>query len=69
MLWIGAFPFEFDQNSIETETTTELLNGWSEQKHCRTTISEERNKSKKRGLWESHPGIQVGKLTIWLSSF
>ena len=31
--------------------------------------SEERNESKKAGLWESQLGIQVGKLTIWVKSF
>ena len=28
-------------------------------------VSEERNKSKRAGLWESQLKIQVGKLTIW----
>ena len=31
--------------------------------------SEEINKSKRAGLWESQSGIQVGKLTIWVRSF
>ena len=30
---------------------------------------EQRNKSKRTGLWESQSGIQVGKLTIWVRSF
>ena len=29
---------------------------------------EERNKSKRPGLWEWQSGIQVGTLTIWLGS-
>ena len=29
--------------------------------------SEERDKSKRAGLWESQFGIWVGKLTIWVS--
>ena len=31
--------------------------------------SEEINKSKRAGLWESQPMIRVGKLTIWVRSF
>ena len=31
--------------------------------------SEEINKSKRAGLWESQSGIRVGKLTIWVRSF
>ena len=31
--------------------------------------SEEINKSKKAGLWESQSGIWIGKLTIWVRSF
>ena len=27
------------------------------------------NKSKIAGLWESQPGMWVGKLTIWVRSF
>ena len=56
--------------SMETETTT-----WSEFPNGRKAIveqilaSEERNKSKRAGLWESQSGIRVGKLTIWVRSF
>ena len=32
-------------------------------------MSEEINKSKRAGLWESLSGIQVGKLTVWVRSF
>ena len=31
--------------------------------------SEEINKSKKAGLWESQSGIRVGELTIWVKPF
>ena len=32
-------------------------------------VWEEMNKCKRAGLWESLPGIQVGKLIIWVRSF
>ena len=39
-------------------------------KQCNEKLaSEERNKSKRVGLWESQSGMQVGKLTIWVRSF
>ena len=56
--------------SMETEKTT-----WSEFPNGGKAIveqilaSEEINKSKRAGLWESQSGIQVGKLTIWVRSF
>ena len=28
--------------------------------------SEKRSKPKRAGLWDSHAGIKVGKLTIWV---
>ena len=55
---------------METETTT-----WSVFPNGEKTIveqilaSEERNKSKRAGLWESHSGIWVEKLTICARSF
>ena len=55
---------------METETTT-----WSEFPNGEKAIverilaSEDRNKSKKVGLWGSQPGIWVGKLTTWVRSF
>ena len=70
MQWNRAFCCEFDGKSMETETTT-----WSEFPNGGKAIveqilaSEERNKSKRAGLWESQSGIQVGKLTIWVRSF
>ena len=70
MQWNGASCCEFDGKSMETETTTwwEFPNGGKaivEQ----ILASEEINKSKRAGLWQSQPGIQVGKLTIWIRSF
>ena len=70
MQWNGALHCEYDGKSMETETTT-----WSEFPSGGKAIaeqilaSEERNKSKKAGLWESLPGMWVGKLTIWVKSF
>ena len=61
---------EFDGESMETDTTT-----WSEFPNGGKTIveqilaSEEINKSKTAGLWESQSGIWVGKLTIWVRLF
>ena len=69
MWWNKAFRGEFDGKSIETETT------WSEFPNGGKAIveqilaSEEINKSKRAGLWESQSGIRVGKLTIWVRSF
>ena len=62
--------FDFDGKSMETETTT-----WSKFTNVREVIveqilaSEERNKPKKVGRWESHLGVRVAKLTIWVRSF
>ena len=47
---------------MEIETTT-WSNG-AEDIAEQILVSEEINKSKKTGLWESQSGIQVGKLTI-----
>ena len=59
-----GIPFCVYSKVMETETTTsEFFNGGIaivEQ----ILASEERNKSKRAGLRESHSGIQVGKLTI-----
>ena len=55
---------------MEAQTTT-----WSEFPNGGKAIveqilaSEERNKSKKAGLWESQYGICVGKLNVWVRSF
>ena len=65
-----AFRCEFDENSMETETKTwsEFPNGGkaiAEQ----ILVSEERNKPKGAGLWESQSGIWLGKSTIWVRAF
>ena len=63
MQWNGASRCEFDGKSMETEPTT-----WSGFPNgCKaiveqTLASEEINKSKRAGLWESQSGIRVGKL-------
>ena len=65
MQWNGASRCEFDGKSMETETKT-----WSEFPNGGKAIveqilaSEEKNKSKRAGLWESQSGIRVGKFTI-----
>ena len=62
--------FELDEKSMETEKTT-----WLEFSNLgkiiveKILVSEEINKSKGAGLWESQWGICVGKLTIWIKSF
>ena len=67
MRWNGALRFEFIGKSMETETTA-----WSEFHNGGKSIveqilaSEERNKSKRAGPWESQSGIWVRKLTIWV---
>ena len=70
MQWTGISRFGFDEKSMETEmiTWSELPNGVkaiAEQ----ILVSEERNKSKRAGLWESQLRIWAGKLTIWVRSF
>ena len=70
MWWNVASHCEFDGKTMQTETTT-----WSEFPNEGKAIveqiltSEEINISERAGLWESQPGIQVGKLTIWVSLF
>ena len=60
MQWNKASRFEFDVNSMETETTTQ-----SEFPNREIAIveqilaSEGINKSKKAGLWESQLGIRI----------
>ena len=56
------------QRKNDTTTWSEFPNGgkaFVEQ----TLASEEKNKFKRARLWESQPGIWVGKLTIWVRSF
>ena len=52
MQWNGASQFEFDRKSMETETTrfSEFING--EKAIVKRIQEEERNKSKRTGLWE-----------------
>ena len=66
----GASLCEFDLKSMETETTTlsEFLNGRKAIVEQILT-SEEINKPKKAGLWESQSGIRIGKLTISVRLF
>ena len=70
MRWNGTSRYEYDGKSMKTETTT-----WSEFPNGGKAIaermleSEERNKSKIAGLWESQSGIRVRKLTTWVRSF
>ena len=70
MQWNRTSHFEYDGKSMETETTT-----WAEFPNGGKVIveqivaSEEWEKSKRAGLWESQSRIWVGKLTIWVRSF
>ena len=54
MRWNGASRWQFDGKSMETETTTwsEFPNGGKATVE-QILVSEERNKSKRAGLWES----------------
>ena len=56
--------FELEGKSIETERTTwsEFLNREKDFVE-KMPASEEVNKSKRIGLWESHTGIRLRKLT------
>ena len=70
MWWNEASRCEFDGKSMNTEATT-----WSEFLSVEKAIveqmlaSEEKNKSKRAGLWESQSGIRVGKLTSYIRLF
>ena len=70
MQWNGASHCEYDGKSMETGTTT-----WSEFPNGGRAIveqiiaSEEINKFKRAGLWESQFGMRVRKLTIWVRLF
>ena len=65
MRWNGASHCEFDEKSIETRTTawSEFPNG-GEAIVEQVSAPQERNKSKRAGLWESQSEIRFGKLTI-----
>ena len=64
-----ACPFGFEGKSTETEATI-----WSElSNEARSAFqqilgSEDRNRSKKKGLWESNSEIWVGELFILVRS-
>ena len=69
MGWYGASCFEFIGKSMETEKTTwsQFPDGgkaFAEQ----ILASEEINKSKRAGMWETQSGV-LGKLTIWVRLF
>ena len=59
-----------NETSMETDKTTwsEFPNGGKAFAE-KIIASEQRNKSKRAGLWESQSGIRIGKLTIWARSF
>ena len=70
MGWGGAFRFEIEAKSMETETKT----WWQFPKRGKVTVEhilglEEINASNRAGKWESQSGNNVGKLSIWISSF
>ena len=69
MRWNGASCFDFDGKAMESETTTSEFPKGGKAIVEQMLGSEEGNKSKRAGLWESQSGIQVGKLTIWERSF
>ena len=64
MQWNGASRWEFDGKS----TWSEFPNGGKANVEQILAL-EERKKSKRAGMWESEPGIRVGKLTTRLRSF
>ena len=66
----GTSCSEYDGKSTETDKTTwsEFLNGGKAVVE-QILASEEINKSKRAGLWESQSEMLVGKLTIWVRLF
>ena len=70
MQWNAPFYCEFDGKSMETDkkTWSEFPNGGKAFAE-KILASEQRNKSKRAGLWESQSGIHIGMLTIWARSF
>ena len=62
-LWMWwKFNGNWDNNMIR-------ISQWRKAIAEQILASEEINKSKRAGLWESQSGIRVGKLTIWVGSF
>ena len=53
---------------METETISEFSNG-GKAIVKQVLESDDRNKFRRAGLWESQSGLWVGKLTIWVRSF
>ena len=70
MQWNGASHCKLVGKSMETEMTTwsEFANG-GKAIVDQTLASEEINKSKRAGPWESQSRIRVGKLAIWVRLF
>ena len=68
MKW--ASHVEIDRKSMKTQSTTwsGFPNGGKASIE-QILVSEERNKSKRQGLWKTQSGIWERKLTIWLRSF
>ena len=70
--WGILFWIKLDGKSMEAERTTWLefhIRGKAIEEEVEVIlVSGEINKSERAGLWESQPGNQVGKLTIWVRS-
>ena len=63
LLWIWWKVNEnWDNNMIK-------ISQWRENILEQILASEERNKSKRAGLWESQSGIRIRRLTIWVRLF
>ena len=64
MRWNKASRCEFDGKSMETEKTTWLeFPNWGKEIVEQILAWQERNNSKRAGLWESQSGICTEKLT------
>ena len=63
LLWIWwKVNGNWDNNMIK-------ISQWRENIIEQILASEERNKSKRAGLWESQSGIRIRRLTIWVRLF
>ena len=63
LLWIWwKVNGNWDNNMIK-------ISQWRENILEQILASEERNKSKRAGLWESQSGIRIRRLTIWVRLF
>ena len=65
MRYNGAFPFEFDKKSVETETTWLEFSSGGKAIVEQILAPEERHRSIRAWLWNSQSDIQVQKLIIW----